>query len=250
MEGIHRPPKQGAAGRGTMNRPLINAGWIGIAVILMSIVLLAVFPSRMHSEVEGFSTPIIAFEFAGTPEEVYRLFGREPSQERDAMAGAMDRGNRLDFAYMVLYSLFLFLFSILSARESGTRFLYLGAALSVVALGGDILENIQLLGITENLATGDFQEELRRLSFFTWQKWGAIAGVFLVLIAYFRKGGFFARLIAAWGGVTVLLAILSFIHRSVVNEVFSLAVALQFLFMIIYSFTHRTKVSPQGFHNF
>ncbi len=227
-------------------RPLIKAGWIGIAVIVLSVLLLSIFPSRTQSKIDGLFTPIIAFEFIQTPQEVYQLFGREPSPERDAMARAMDRGNHLDFAYMLLYSFFLFTFSILGARESGIRTLYLGAVLSVVILMGDFFENIQLLGITANLATGDFQEELRRLSLFTWQKWGGIAAVFLVLFAYFRRGRIFSRIIGTWGVVTALLAIPSFLNRSVINEVFSLAVALQFLLMIIYCFTYRAKSFDGG----
>jgi len=232
-----------------MGRPLIRAGWVGVAVIILSVSLLCIFPARTQSNIDGLFTPIIAFEFIQTPQEVYQLFGGEASPERDAMARAMDRGNHLDFAYMIFYSFFLFTFSVLGARELGIRVLYLGAALSVVILLGDFFENIQLLGITANLATGDFEEELRRLPLFTWLKWGGIAAVFLLLSAYFHRGTVFSRFIAAWGVAVALLAIASFLNRSVINEVFSFAVALQFLLMIIFCFTHRTKVSPGGFHN-
>lgn len=49
-----------------MNRPFIKAGIVGLLVIVMSIVLLAVFPSKAVRLPDGFFTPIIAFEFIET----------------------------------------------------------------------------------------------------------------------------------------------------------------------------------------
>jgi hypothetical protein len=218
-----------------MERPFLKAGFIGIAVIVMSIVLMSVFPSRSPSMPEGFFTPIIAFEFIESPEEVYQLFGEKNSPERQDMVRAMDRGNRLDFIYMLLYSSFLFVFSIQCSRERGQKIFYLGALISVIVLAGDFMENLQLLGITSRLQEGSFDGELMALKIFTWQKWGGIATIFLILVPYFVRGKLFAKIIALWGLGVFFIGVMAYLKRSVLNEIFSLSVAVMFLLMIVYS---------------
>jgi hypothetical protein len=219
-----------------MERPFLTAGFIGIAVIVMSIVLLSVFPSRSPSMPKGFFTPIIAFEFIESPEEVYRLFGEQNSRERQDMVRAMDRGNHLDFIYMLLYSSFLFAFSIQCSRELGVKIFYLGALLAVIVLAGDFLENLQLLGITSKLNGGTFEGELMALKIFTWQKWAGIAIIFLILVPYFVRGTLFSKIIALWGVGVFFIGVMAYLERSVLNEIFSLSVAVMFLLMIVYSF--------------
>jgi hypothetical protein len=225
-----------------MERPFLTAGFIGIAVIVMSIVLMSVFPSRSPSMPKGFFTPIIAFEFIESSEEVHQLFGEENSPERRDMVRAMDRGNRLDFIYMLMYSSFLFFFSIQCSRESGVKIFYLGAALSVIVLAGDFMENLQLLSITSKFQEGFFDGELMALKIFTWQKWGGIATIFLILIPYFMRGRLFAKTIALWGIGVFFIGVLAYSERSVLNEIFSLSVAVMFLLMIVYSFLVKRAV--------
>ncbi len=224
-----------------MRRPFIKSGIVGILLILSSLILLKVFPSRAPKLPDGFFTPILAFEFAVTSQEVENLFGQPQSSFRDAMITAMDLGNRLDYIYMVLYASFLFGFSITCARLKRNSYYYWAALVSILALIGDALENVQLLGITGKLAEGGFERELQLLYYFTWLKWGGLALIFLILIPYFFQGGLTGKLIAVVGLITVLLAILSFINRSALNEFYSLSVAFMFLLMIIYALTHKQR---------
>ncbi|MEA3470991.1 MAG: hypothetical protein U9R24_04685 [Thermodesulfobacteriota bacterium] len=224
-----------------MERPFLKTGFIGIAVILMSIVLMTVFPSHSPSMPKGFFTPIIAFEFIESPEEIYQLFGEKDSQEREDMVGAMDRGNRLDFIYMLLYSSFLFAFSIQCSKDRRQKIFYLGGFISVIILAGDFMENLQLLGITSKLPDGVFEGELLALKIFTWQKWGGIATIFLVLVPYFIRGNLFAKIIALWGIFVFFTGVMAYLHRSVLNEIFSLSVAIMFLLMIVYSFINKRE---------
>jgi len=219
-----------------MKRPFLAAGFIGIAVIVMSIILMGVYPPRSPSLPTGFFTPIIAFEFIDSPEEVYRLFGEKNSPERQEMVRAMDWGNRLDFIYMLLYSLFLFFFSKQCSRETGNKIFYLGAVMSIVVLTGDFMENLQLLKITSTLDEGTFEGELMALKIFTWQKWAGIATIFFILIPYFIRGKVFAKIIAFWGCGVCFTGVMACLERSIVNEIFSLSVAVMFLLMIVYSF--------------
>ncbi len=224
-----------------MTKPFKKIGFIGAAVLVMSIVLLFVFPSEAPWLMDGFFTPIIAFEFVETPGEVQQMFGPINSPERENMVGAMDSGNRLDYIYMVLYSLFLFTFSIQCARERKSGLFYIGAILAVVALAGDFLENRQLLGITSKLGSGDFGAELHYLNIFTWLKWGGLSMIFLILTAYFIKGNLYSKIVGLLGCLPFILAVLAWAHRSILNEIFALSLALMFVLSIVYCFTHTVR---------
>jgi len=220
-----------------MSRPFKKIGFIGATVIAMSIILLAVFPSTGSKLPEGFFTPIIAFEFIQTKVEVFQMFVQIDGTIRREMVDAMNLGNQLDYIYMVLYSLFLFLFCLKCAKLSENKFYFIGTLISLAILAGDAMENMQLLGITSGIESGDFDRHLNFLYLFTWVKWGGIAAVFLVLIPWFAKGGKFSKTIGMTGSVTAALGVLAFINRSVITEIFCLGVGLMFLFMIIYCFT-------------
>ena len=220
-------------------KPFIKTGYLGLAVIVMSVLLLFVFPPKAPSLPEGFLTPIIAFEFIKTKSEVIRMFGGENIMVRNEMAHAMDMGNRWDYAYMCLYSAFLLMFSVTCAKLSGNKYYYAGAALALAVLAADGLENIQLLGITANISTGNFDSQLRLLHVFTWIKWGGIALIFLTLSPWFFKGGHFSKIIGLTGMIISILGVSAYMNHSVINEIFSLSVAMMFILVIIYCFTYK-----------
>jgi len=175
-----------------MNKPFIKIGFLGLLVIGMSIVLMIVFPSKAPWMMDGFFTPIIAFEFVQSQSEVYQLFGLAGSPDQlsmtQSMIRAMDFGNRLDYIYMVLYASFLFFFSFVCAKNTGQRYYYAGSMLSFVILVADALENIQLLRITAKIASQDFGKELSLLHCFTWIKWGGNHRCFFDSGTIFFKG--------------------------------------------------------------
>lgn len=227
-----------------MKRPFIPAGIIGICVIMTSMILLVIFPGRGPKLPEGFITPIIAFEFMRTPQEVMDLFGQTGSPGGQDLVRAMNLGNRVDFLYMVLYSAFLFVFCQRAAFITERKGYYLGCFLTPVILAGDFLENLQLLGITSRLGSGGFEHQLALLKVFTWQKWGGITLVFLVLLPFFLQGGILSRAIAACSAVAACLCAAAFIHPGMANELFSLSVAVVFLLMISYSFLYQHPRQP------
>lgn len=220
------------------NKPFVKAGYPGLFVITMSVVLLFIFPSKMPSLPEGFLTPVIAFEFVQTKAEVMAMFG-EDLVTRSNLADAMDLGNRLDYLYMCLYSVFLLMISVKCAALSKNKFYYAGAVLALAVLAADALENVQLLGITANLSNGNFDSRLQLLQLFTWIKWGGIALIFLVLAPWFLKGKPFSKIIGITGIISFILGAAACINRSIINEIFSLSVALMFVLMIIYCFTYK-----------
>ena len=156
------------------NRLFLKAGYVGLLVIVMSMILVIIFPSKAPKMPAGFFTPIIAFEFIETKAEVFQLFVSTDGTIRQSMVDAMDLGNPLDFIYMFLYSLFLLMFCLKCAQISSKKYYYMGAVIALAVLSADVLENIQLLKITANLETGDFKQYLAWLHLFTWMKWGGL----------------------------------------------------------------------------
>ena len=219
----------------------MKVGFLGLLVIGMSIVLMIVFPSKAPWMMDGFSTPIMAFEFVQSQSEVSQLFGLSGSPEQLSMIKAMDFGNRLDYIYMVLYTSFLFFFSFVCAKITEQRYYYAGSMMAFVILVADALENIQLLRITAKITSQDFGQELSLLHCFTWIKWGGITVVFFILAPYFFKGRTYSKIIAAIGISSFILSVLAYLNRSVLNELLGLSVALMFLMMIVYSFIYKTE---------
>ena len=221
------------------NKPFVVPGGVGILVILTSLVLLAVFPSKATRLPEGFFTPIIAFEFIETGAETHAMFTAADGTVRRELTAAMDLGNRLDFAYMILYGLFLALFCAKCAALSGKKCYHAGVLLAAGVVLADGFENIQLLSITAHLDAGGLGHYVSRLRTFAWMKWGGICVIFLLLVPWFRSGGRFSKSISLLAVLTAVLGGAAFLRRSVVNEVFALCVGIMFVLMIIYCFVYR-----------
>ncbi|VAW37426.1 hypothetical protein MNBD_CHLOROFLEXI01-3346 [hydrothermal vent metagenome] len=117
------------------NKPFRITGFIGIVVILVSLALLGIFPKEAPKMPEGFNTPILAFEFVKTNQEVLDLFGTD-AEVRAELVQAFDLGNWVDFVYMLLYSAFLFRFAGTAVKQSGHKLFYVGSLLAgVIFLG-------------------------------------------------------------------------------------------------------------------
>lgn len=228
-----------------MERPFLFPAAIGVVVIIMSVVLLFVFPRNAPQLPPGFMSPIIAFEFAETEAEVKGLFGEEGSAAFTRNTNAMNKGNELDYIYMILYSLFLLMFCIRLYWQTGESFFLLVAFLSPLILAGDVLENIQLLSITRKIYHQSIAVELAQLHLWTWIKWGGLSLSFLCLSPFFIKNGGLSRFIGYFGIVTFVLAVSSYFYRPYLRELFSFSVALMFIFMILFSFLYRV-VSDKG----
>lgn len=240
---FHAVNPDGIAGS-KKHRPFLVSGLVGLAVIVMSLVLLAVFPSKAFRLPHGFMTPIIAFEFIQDKEDVNALFGPADSPVRGNTIRKMNLGNRLDFGYMILYGSFLFILCLQTYLLTGKRWFLLGGLVSFIVLAADMLENVQLLGITALLAEGNFGEHLRLLRFFTWLKWGGIVAVFLVLLPFFLRAGRFGKVISGVVLSSLALGAAAFFRPGIANELFSLSVMATFLMTITFCFTYARQEGP------
>jgi hypothetical protein len=165
----------------------------GTAVLLLSAILLVVLPSRpVHQNVPGFQNPVVGFELASTPEHVFGILGGPDDPARDETVRRMNRGNRIDFLFLLAYPAFYVgIALLLAAHGTASR----GVTLAVLVLAGamafgDALENRELLrlaGITDPAA---MLPALSRLRVFTSIKWAAIyAASALVAACIWRERG-------------------------------------------------------------
>lgn len=213
------------------DRLFLLSGILGLGALAMTLVLALISPRQVGPLPPGFVTPVMAFEFAETPAEVYTMFRPEGS------AAAMDRVNRWDFLYMALYNGFLGAFALAAARHSGRRFFYIPAAVAVVILAADALENVQLLGLTyrTTLDGGSLDALLGRLRFYTWLKWGGLALYGLLIAVYFRGLSGRWRWVAAVAVLPAALAVVAQFARGLPHELMALAIGLMIVLLTIYA---------------
>ena len=214
---------------------------LGILLLLISILLLFVLPNKAPEMVEGFFTPIIAFEFARTSFEVKQIFGEFGTDIYDKMISLMKLGNQLDFIFLIIYSFFLFSFVFTIYKITKSKFFLIPLVLSIVILFADFFENIQLLSIIDKLQSENINEELYYLNIFTWLKWGGIALYFLLLYPFLNKGNLYSKITGTIGIVTFLTGVMAFVQRSILNEIFAILVSLMFLLIFFFTFIYKER---------
>jgi hypothetical protein len=221
-----------------MNKPFLKAGYIGIMLVLTSVVLMSVNPVKAVRLPEGFFTPVVAFEFLRTDAEVYDLFGSEVNDGRDRFVSGMRLGTYVDFFYMVVYTVFLLLFSGLCRRITGSGWFLISGIIAWFVFFSDFGENMQLLSIMSKLQSGDFSNELAMLNLLTWAKWGGLSAFFISLIPFLRNSGRFGRAISVFSLISALTGAAAFVNRSFLNEIYVLTVVLIFVLLIVFSFIY------------
>lgn len=158
----------------------------GGIVLLLSVVMLVVFPAApVERNVPGFFSPVVGFELASTPEHVFGILGNPGDPRRPDAVARMDRGNRIDFLYMVAYpALYAGIALLLTARgRLPGPLAKLVLFLPVVMWLGDLLENRELLALSALTDPAAMTDHLARLRPFTTMKWHALFGS-SALIAY------------------------------------------------------------------
>ncbi len=221
-------------------RPFIYTAYVGIVLMLLGLFLMSSFPKYVPYMAEGFQTPIIYFEFVQTVEEAQQIFGMTGGLlPDDNLIQKMDFANKIDFLYAIVYSLFLFLFAQKLMKISGKKIFAAVMVLAVLAMVTDWLENIKLISITENLASGSFQNHLDALFVFTWIKWGSLALSFVILSEWFFRGKIISTIFAFLGWIPLVLGILAFKMPGFYNELFAKSIMFMFVALIIYSFIYK-----------
>jgi len=228
-----------------MNKPFLKAGYAGLVVLILSVILIAVNPPKGGKLPQGFYTPVVAFEFAETGGEVSDLFGDAGSSLQLETAKKMKLGTMVDFVYILAYGFFLFYFSMICRRITCEKWFIISSVIALCVMASDFSENMQLLSILEKLQSGGFEKELMLLNYYTWAKWGGLSALFISLIPFLRKAGIFGRVISVIALISAVTGSAAYLHRSVLNEIYVLTVAVVFLMMIIFSFTFKNQSDQQ-----
>lgn len=191
------------------NRPFSRIAFFAIPLLICMVAMGRQFPK---GEVLGFSSKIIAFEFATSTADLEAILAPLSEAERVGM----DKGNYIDFAFMLTYSSLIFFFFKVARQHFKIKWLVVGQVLAVIILLGDILENIQLLNITRTFANDpndlNIAAYLFQLQLFTWLKWLCL-GLALLLASFalvHAKG--FIKNIALLFSVPFLLSIIALVN--------------------------------------
>jgi len=123
---------------------------VGLILMAVSAVIFPLFPQDM-AEPNGIDSPVIAFEFARNYTDLVAVFGSIDDSLRAERIRAMDQGNRLDMAYMIIYSAFIALFFYAAYLQSRKTVWLFFLAIGILSGLADGVENSILFGITENL---------------------------------------------------------------------------------------------------
>lgn len=212
---------------------LCGLGVVGLSFVFVSMNLRPVEPLNGAYADQA----ILAFELARTPEELARVIGpNPPGADAQDVRAAMDRANRVDFAYMALYGAFIALACALAAQRRGRRWLLAGVALGALAALADLFENLVMLQLTQPDA--DIVPLLDALRARTLLKWELLAATTALFAAGFIGGG---RLGTVAGGIVVLLALaggaLTLVDPARFLTLLSGAITLAWLWQLAYAGT-------------
>jgi hypothetical protein len=162
---------------------VLRAGWSswracllwGIATLIVSQSFALVMPQELAHPIPGSSigNPVLAFEFARTPEHLDAVFGLAGEPGRSARISRTMQGNVLDYLFMVVYGSFVLSFFGATARSTGNPRWWLAGWLAPLAAVADAVENALLLSINSDMtSTGS---ELAFLAYPVWTKFTALA---------------------------------------------------------------------------
>jgi hypothetical protein len=190
----------------------------------------------------GYKNPILAFEFARTPEKIRTLFavGNEAVSPlaRTTFRHRMRHAVVLDALFLFLYAGFLVSFSLELGRYVDLPVVgYLGAGLALFVGYCDVLENEQLFVILDRLDTGRYTAALRYLTFFTGLKWGALPLLALTWLPALWRLGTVSRVLFVVAGTVGVLGFAFWLpwERPEILEVAAVAFALLVLLLLFYA---------------
>ncbi|MFN8294821.1 MAG: hypothetical protein U0T69_01435 [Chitinophagales bacterium] len=219
----------------------------GIALLVCAGVLMFINPKPENNLPTGFYTPIIAFEFIQSKQEILNFFkvANEASYESNMLLG-----NYIDYVFMVLYSCFLLYIAVGIKKITHTKTMYLAMFFCMTMLIADAMENYQIyqLVVKRNVDFNQinpissfnlYEVYLSLLSLFTWLKWSSIASTFLLFSPFFFNGKTFHKIIGVFCVACFGLCIAAFMQHGILNEIFATSVIVVFLLLIIFVFTYK-----------
>ncbi len=138
----------------------ITCSLSGILALMISLIIIDAFPDEGAGYAPGYGSPIYAFEFARSENDVRLVLGEPDTKEYRMHVDAMNYGNFLDNFFLLFYGSFITSFFLAVASSCQQRLWYLGVIFGAIAPIADILENQVLKRITtgENLSPEIFHQ--------------------------------------------------------------------------------------------
>ena len=221
------------------DRPLAKTAILGL-ILLPFLFLMNEYSPPQEKIPEGYSSSILAFEFASDEAELNEVLGTLTMSEMKDL----DRLNYVDFGFMIIYGLFLFTFLSVFSGLIDSALLSKVKFLIPIAVVFDALENLQLLKLTTAFSLNSVhQADFHWLSLFTWGKW-LILAIALSCIGYqmiqmtlkSKISGYILLL-------PIALAVGALIYSNrLVEDYFGTSVFLGFFLLFIYSIFYRSEV--------
>ncbi|QGY47066.1 hypothetical protein GM418_26415 [Maribellus comscasis] len=220
------------------NYPLAKTGFFVIPLVVFTIVMGIFFP---ESAPEHFSSFIIAFEFAQSPDDINLLLSPLSAKE----IRQVDVGNYLDFGFMIVYTALLIKAFEKCAQLLDKKILKTGIFIAIVVLISDVAENIFLLRLTSNHINQSLNSEIMSnldyLKIFTWTKWISLSVLFTFFYALVYNLRWLFKII----GVIFLFPLLYLIaapeQSPEMLSNFTNSIFLCFFTLIIFLFLYRKK---------
>lgn|GEM_PF-638504 len=219
-----------------LRRISILTALLGLLTLIISLFMTAAFPSNREMT-NGFSSPILAFEFASQEKDIDFLLG--DSEEAASLRNQMDTGHLWDMVFLFAYA-GLFAAYMYQELDNGGLPARFGLGLALLIIPADIHENLVLMEITGVLEAGGEAEKisplLQVLPLATWLKWGLIGIVSLLFsLVFYKKKNWLSSVLSLIAGLSVIVVWFSS-SEPVWVERMSGVLALFFVFLVIRAF--------------
>lgn len=178
----------------------------GVVTLLIAGVMALIFPQQAELK-SGFTTPVLAFQFAQSEADIAYLSGDSPVHQ--ANRKAMKQGHYWDMVFPFAYAGFLVLL-LLQVICQGNKLALFAVPIALVIIPLDIHENIALLAILDAIENSTVLSPAVFDASVTsaWLKWSAIGLTTGVLsVCYWQQRRYVLSLLAAFNMFSTLLAI-------------------------------------------
>ncbi|MCK5536368.1 MAG: hypothetical protein KAI79_06040 [Bacteroidales bacterium] len=207
---------------------------IGFVLLFYAIFLNLIFPQSAAIMPEGFSSPIIAFEFADTEAEIIGLFSFSDTKQKLEFIGGMIFGNYFDFGYMFVYSMFLASILWWIRTNKKLKFSALLYILIFISFISDGIENYYLLSITEAVRVNEsFVHFIPFLHAITWVKWGVLAVIFSFYFILFFPSNKILKILNYLLLLPIGFGIISLFYKPYFTDIFVYTIILSFLLSFV-----------------
>lgn len=215
------------------NKPLCQTGLLALLLIPFILIMGYLGPKNNFDD---YSSAIVAFEFVSNNAELANVIHSED------VAKKLDCVNKVDFGFMLMYGIFLFLF----ARRFGQIFkndnIIKSSMIVPVIVAADALENLQMFKLT-----GQFEkfndttsEIITLLITFTWTKWILLAAVFAIVASQLIKMEYRDKVIGYLLLSPIALGVIAFFsENNAWEDKFTMSIFGAFLLIFIFSMKYK-----------